>query len=427
MGVLATRLAYVALLAAATLAPFHFAYPAAGLSTGLANAFDFRYSTATAVDALQNVLVFAGWGALWATTSRPAPVALAIRGPALTGLAMSVMAETLQLFIPDRHASVLDVLTDTAGAVLGAATIAVAVHTAQRARDRKSYIGLPASAFAAAYLGAALAEALLPLQSAAIVASGGKLQLHRMRAAAAAGIDWGTLWPVPLADVVLFFPLGVFGVMALIELGERHWSAVRQVCAWGAFGSVALEIAHGPLHQPIQLGAAVAHVIGITLGAAACAWWLPNFSRQVRGRGRPAVVLLAYALIIAFWAWRPFALESDWTTIQQQFALERLIPLQGLARRSDLSSIAEIVKPFFLFFPLGALLAVWPLKRRGWLGYCLPAFYLAVLTEVPQGFVAGRFFDGTDLAIQCAAAAIGWAVVRQAGYEPHGAVLQRGP
>ena len=116
-------------------------------------------------------------------------------------------------------------------------------------------------------------------------------------------------------------------------------------------------------------------------------------------------------------------LETDPATIHQQFALERLIPLQGLARRSDLASVAEIVKPFFLFFPLGAMLAVWPLRRRGWLGTCLPAFYLAVITEVVQGFVAGRFFDGTDLVIQCAAAAIGWAVVRQAGYFPYGAVL----
>jgi glycopeptide antibiotics resistance protein len=132
---------------------------------------------------------------------------------------------------------------------------------------------------------------------------------------------------------------------------------------------------------------------------------------------------VAYALLIAFWAWRPFVLETDPATIHQQFALERLIPLQGLARRSDLASVAEIVKPFFLFFPLGAMLAVWPLRRRGWLGTCLPAFYLAVITEVVQGFVAGRFFDGTDLVIQCAAAAIGWAVVRQAGYFPYGAVL----
>jgi VanZ family protein len=68
-------------------------------------------------------------------------------------------------------------------------------------------------------------------------------------------------------------------------------------------------------------------------------------------------------------------------------------------------------------------LAVWPLRRSGILGFCLPALYFAAVTEVLQGFISGRFFDGTDLVIQCAAAAIGWAVVRQAGYEPHGTLL----
>ena len=422
MGVLTTRLAYVGVLAAATLAPFHFSFPSAGPSQGIANAFAFRYSVATAVDALQNVLLFAGWGALWATTSRPTPLAVAIRGPALTGAAMSLLAEALQLFLPDRRATLLDVITNTTGAVLGAAAIAVAVQMTRTARDRKSYVGLPAAGFALAYLGAAVAEALLPLQSAAVIASGGSFQLHRLRATTSR-LDWSSLWRIPPADVLLFIPVGIFGVMALIELGERHWAAVRRVGLWGLFGSFAIELAHGPLGQPIQLGAAVAHALGIALGAAACAQWLPGFSRQVRGRWRPAVVLLAYALLIVFWAWRPFVLETDPTTIHQQFALERLLPLQGLGRRSDLSSVAEIVKPFFLFFPLGALLAVWPLRRRGGLGFCLPAFYLAVITEIPQGFIAGRFFDGTDLVIQCAAAAIGWAVVRQAGYESHGTVL----
>jgi glycopeptide antibiotics resistance protein len=134
---------------------------------------------------------------------------------------------------------------------------------------------------------------------------------------------------------------------------------------------------------------------------------------------------MAYALLIAFWAWRPFVIETDSATIHQQFALERLIPLQGLASRSDISSVADILKPFFLFFPLGALLAVWPLARRGVLAFCFPAFYLSIVTEVAQGFIVGRFFDGTDLVIQCAAAAIGWSVARQAGYQPYGALLDR--
>jgi VanZ family protein len=422
---LVARLAYVGVLAAATLAPFHFAASGDSVARGLANAFIFRYSTATAVDAVQNVLLFAGWGALWVTTSRPLPFAAALRGPALSGAAMSVLAEALQLFLPDRHASVLDVMTNTAGAALGAAAIAIAIYTAQAMRQQKSYVGLPALGFAIAYLCAAASEAMLPLQSAAVIATRSGEQLHRLHTAGPR-LDWSSLWQIPLADVVLFFPLGVFGVMALVESGDQRWTAARRTCAWGLLGSVLLEMTHGPFGMPVQLGAALAHVLGIVLGAVACGAWLPAFSRNVRGRGRPALLLIAYALLIAFWAWRPFVIETDPATIHQQFALERLIPLQGLARRSDLSSVAEIVKPFFLFFPLGALLAVWPLRRGGVLGYCLPAFYLAAITEAAQGFIVGRFFDGTDLVIQCAAAAIGWAVVRQAGYQEHGAVLGGG-
>lgn len=422
LGALAARLAYVAVLAAATLAPFHFVLDGASVGRGLANAFTFRYSSATAVDAVQNVLLFAGWGALWVSTSRPPLIGASIRSPALTGAAMSVLAEGLQLFLPDRRCSVLDVMTNTAGAALGAAAIAIAVRTAQALRQQKSYVGLPAAAFAIAYLCAAAAEAVLPLQSAAVIATRGGNQLHRLHVAASR-LDWTSLWRIPPGDVILFIPLGVFGVMALVEAGALHWSAVRRVCAWGALGAVLLELTHGPLGQPIALGTALAHLIGISLGAVACGAWLPGFSRLVRGRARPALLFLAYALLIAFWAWRPFVFETNPATIQQQFALERLIPLQGLASRSDLSSVAEIVKPFFLFFPLGALLAVWPLARRGPLAYCFPAFYLAIITEVMQGFIAGRFFDGTDLVIQCAAAAIGWAVARQAGYQPYGAIL----
>lgn len=422
LGVFTARLAYVGVLAVATLAPFRFSYPVDGLAPGLANALRFRYSFATAVDAVQNVLLFAGWGALWVTTSRPGALARGIRVSAITGAAMSILAEGLQLFLPDRHASLLDVMTNTAGAALGAAAIAIAVQIAYAMRGQKSYIGLPAAGFAIAYLSAAVTEAMLPLQQTAVVTTRTGAQLHRLRLVTP-DLDWSTLWHIPFADIALFFPLGVFGVMALVESGKDRWSAVRQVAAWGALGAILLELTHGPIGQPIVLGAAVAHLAGIALGALACGIWLPGFSRRVRGRGRPALVLIAYALLIAFWAWRPFVLETDPVIIRQQFAPDRLIPLVGLAGRSDLASVAEIVKPFFLFFPLGALLAVWPLRRSGVLGFCLPALYLAAVTETAQGFVSGRFFDGTDLVIQCAAAAIGWAVVRQAGYEPHGTLL----
>jgi VanZ family protein len=331
------------------------------------------------------------------------------------------MAETLQLFLPERYASVLDVLTNTAGAALGAAAITIAIQIAQAMRRQKSYVGLPAAAFAIAYLSAAVAEALIPLQGAAVIALRSGSKLHRLHTAAR--LDWSSLGDLPFADFVLFFPLGIFGVMALVEGGASRWAAVWRISGWGALSAILLELIHGPLGQPILLGAAVVHLLAVVLGAVACGLWLPAFSRQVRGRGRPALLLIVYALLIAFWAWRPFEIETDPVTISQQFAPDRLIPLQGLGSRGDPASIAEIVKPFFLMFPLGALLAVWPLRRSGFLGYCLPALYLAAVTECAQGFIAGRFFDGTDLVVQCAAAAIGWAVARRAGYEPHGAIF----
>jgi len=89
----------------------------------------------------------------------------------------------------------------------------------------------------------------------------------------------------------------------------------------------------------------------------------------------------------------------------------------------DVFSVADIVAPFFLFFPVGGLLAVWPLRRSGWLAHLLPGLYLAIATELGQVLVVDRFFGGTDLIVQCAGVAIGWMVIRMAGYTPHGVML----
>jgi hypothetical protein len=49
--------------------------------------------------------------------------------------------------------------------------------------------------------------------------------------------------------------------------------------------------------------------------------------------------------------------------------------------------------------------------------------YLAALSEFSQILVAGRFFGATDVIVQCAGVAIGWMVIRMAGYQPHGVML----
>jgi hypothetical protein len=110
--------------------------------------------------------------------------------------------------------------------------VVLAVHAARVVRHQKSYVGLPAAGFAVAYLGATLVEALLPLQRVAVLPYARGNPMRRMRTAVAA-FEWGSIWRIPLTDVVLFFPLGALAVMALVELGWSHWRAARSVAARG--------------------------------------------------------------------------------------------------------------------------------------------------------------------------------------------------
>jgi hypothetical protein len=77
------------------------------------------------------------------------------------------------------------------------------------------------------------------------------------------------------------------------------------------------------------------------------------------------------------------------------------------------------------FFPLGALLAVWPLRRHGRLRGLAPAIYLAVVLEAGKIPIADRFLDVTHVLIQGAGAAIGFLLVRRLGYKVQGEMLDR--
>jgi glycopeptide antibiotics resistance protein len=120
------------------------------------------------------------------------------------------------------------------------------------------------------------------------------------------------------------------------------------------------------------------------------------------------------------WSWRPFVPDLSAASIAEQFSAVHWIPLRAMAQRVDLFSVADIVTQFLLYLPLGALLAVWPLKRNGPFRGILPAFYLAIILELGKIVVAERFFDVTHILIQVAGAAVGWIVVRRSGFAPYG-------
>ena len=85
---------------------------------------EFRFASPSrlAADAILNVAAFVPLGWLLAQGSRD--IAASSRGRVLSVggfcLAVSLTVETLQFFLPSRYSSLIDVLTNTAGAVIGA-------------------------------------------------------------------------------------------------------------------------------------------------------------------------------------------------------------------------------------------------------------------------------------------------------------------
>jgi hypothetical protein len=302
----------------------------------------------------------------------------------------------------------------------------VAVEGLRRRRGRKSFVGIPAGVFALGYGAAVATEALVPLfrQATAPGAYGGPL--HRM-AAVLAAFDWSSLLRVPAIDFLLFLPAGVLGVAAWIEAGDRGYrQAASRVAVAGVLGSAAVEVGHGFLGIPIQLGAMFTHAAAIAAGAALAIPALPFFTRALRGRSRPRLLSSAYAVVLLLWMLRPYRPVTSISAVAEELGRGWWIPLRAQGLRMDVFSVGDVFAGFMLFLPLGPLLAVWPVRRRGVLAGPLPGIYLAFTAELFQFLVAGRTVDVTDPLVQSAALAAGWVMARRAGFPTYGVLWPKG-
>jgi glycopeptide antibiotics resistance protein len=377
-----------------------------------------------AVDGARNVLLFAGWGLVWMLTAPSARSRASLRNAVATGAGVSLLVELGQLLSRTRTASVLDLLTNAGGALVGAAALVLAVTALETRRGGRSYLGVPTLVAAGAYGAACFFEAVVPLfRQETLPVWGGPF--NRL-AAALAAFDASSILAVPLEEFPLFLPAGTLAVAAAAEAGWGYRRALVAVVAAATALAGLTELGRGALGFPIHAGAAVGHAVAVAAGAALAARYLPAATRTFRGSRRARAVLGVYAVILVLWTLRPYAPELDPGAVLDKLRGDWWVPLQALAMRVDVFSVVDILTRFLLFVPLGALLAVWPLRRRGPLGGVRPALYLAALTEVAQLWVAGRTFDITDILVQAAGGAIGWAVIRRAGYRPYGEALSSG-
>ena len=422
------RVAYLAVLLLATLPPPVFDLTREGLSARLSGAFDLTFRGSDVIDAVRNVLLFAGWGAVWAASAPRSAARNAllrnIVAATVVGSAISFSIESIQLLSPYRDTNIWDFITNATGSALGAAVFLVLIRSIDRTRQDRSYVGLPAFVLAAGYGAAVLLEALIPLLAQGTVPGYGGGPLARA-GRALEHFSWSTLGDLSVLSVLLVLPAGVLTVAALAERGMARTRARNGVLALVVPVFAVVEWVGGMVGQPISAGALVVHAGGVAVGAWLAERILPAFTRRLRGRQRPAAFLGVYLALLVLWSWRPFTFATSVAAIQDGLAVQQFIPLMSHAVRFDVFSALDIARQFALLIPVGALLAVWPLKARGFLGGPLPGIYVAVLLELGQILVDGRHFDMTDALVGSTAVLLGWVVVRRGGLRPWGEILVR--
>lgn len=418
------RLAYLAVILIATLSDLHFDPALADVHARWVRAFQVDLQLHDVVDGARNILLFAGLGAVWVTTARPGPRWRPVILVTLLSLVASSCVESMQLFSPVRDSSIVDVTTNTLGGLLGALATVAAERLVRARAGRRSYVGVPALVFALSYGVAVCMEAFFPLMRQDLLPNLGGGPLVRIARGLQAARE-SSVAVVPVTDLMLFLPAGYLAAAALAESGVPLGRAWGMVAGASAILFGAIEVVHSVAGVPIIIGAALTHAAAAAGGALAAALTLPAFSRRVHGRDRPALLLAAYAVTIMLWSWRPFRLDLSARSMAEQFTAIHLIPLMALSARFDLFTVTDIIAQFLLFTPVGALLAVWPLRRGGWLAGLLPALYLSTLLEFGKIVVADRFLDVTHVLIQCAGAGVGWVLVRRAGFLPYGEILGR--
>src|SRR5947207_379297 len=223
---LAARRGYVAIILLATLTQLHFSPDLMAAGERLVRAFTPSLGWRDAIDGLRNTVLFAGLGAVWVVTSRSGGVRAEIRRATLVGLSLSATVEGLQVFSPVRTASIVDVTTNTLGALVGAGAVALLIAAVVAAKGARSYLGVPSFLVAGAYGAAVRCEALTPLFGPAALpwTAGGPVGRLNAGLAAAGPISFDSL---PLVDLLLFAPAGFLWMMLERERGRgARWAGV---------------------------------------------------------------------------------------------------------------------------------------------------------------------------------------------------------
>ncbi|MGZ8492992.1 MAG: VanZ family protein [Gemmatirosa sp.] len=407
---IAARAAYVLVVLVATWTGLRFEFDPTLARLRLARGLSPGFRPNDVLDAVRNVALFAGLGGVWLATGNPTRLLRGVAVATVVGTLLSVVAEAAQLFSPSRMASVLDLLTNGGGAMLGAATVAFAIAVVAARRARTDAAVVPHLLVAGPYLGACLLEAFSAWGRPDRVPGAWGGPGARWRASIAD--FWTHPHALPMwSDLLLFAPAGFLATRVLVERGVAPWAAAAGAAVAGTLTWAAAELMRGFSGADLRPWAVVLHALATALGAALAATLAGRSPADALARLHRSA--RAYVAIVLLWNLRPFRPVTSLGELADKLTLDAVVPLRALAGLWSLHSVADIAIGFCLFLPVGAWFAV----RTGADGRVRapwPGLALALGVEVAQLTVRGRYFDITDVLVQAAGVLVGWAIVRRA-------------
>jgi VanZ family protein len=345
-------------------------------------------------DMVQNVVLFAPFGALTVATLSRRRLAVAVCGGAVAGFALSVTVETLQLFTVDRVTSLNDVATDTTGAVLGALVAASAIVVARRigteaAQSRVAHELYPVLAWSAVLVLATWHPFDTTIDVSGIAGKVRSVMRDPWQAGAIG--DEGV-------DAIRYALFSAALVVCLTRLGWRRPRLLGALA--GSFMAFAMEFSQFfvssrmPGMKDVTVG-----VVGSCLAA-----WLsvPHlWSRRLAA----GVVVVASVLATALVTLNPFEVQATHRPFQ-------LFPFRAYQAVSPEAAISHAVELSLAFFPIGFAMGLVLSPRQRWLRVMMMALALGGVLEYLQGWIVGRYPDVTDVATLALGALGGaWAAI----------------
>ena len=336
----------------------------------------------------------------------------------LSGLAVSLGAEFLQVFAPGRVVSLADIVAQTAGCGVGIlAWAACGPELTRWLRDTHAHgvhdrVRRALVAYAALWVFVNLApfDITLDMDRLARLLREGQIVFVPF----ASGLALPRLLWDACVTAVSAVPLGVLAVMG------AHPHRCRGVVVAGALGLavlLAVETAQ------VVIRSHAADVTDVLCGLAGLAGGIWIGARVTEREGADVAVvgfgrrwawtgLVIWCVLLCAYHWQPFDFGIDEMRIREKLARLSFVPLAGYQTGSDLNALNNLLARFGMAVPFGIFAALTKGGRRRparvvALAWTAAATIVFGVIELGQFFVPSRIPDPTDVMLGVVASGVG--------------------